>query len=177
MDGRTAPGREPAAMTEPLWLSVARMTVGISEIPGAASNAVILQWGKDIGAPAFTNDDTPWCAVWFNRLMLACQIQMAGTGYELLRAKSVETWGQACPRTLGAVQVFKRPGGYHVGLYLGEKRDAYLVLGGNTGNTVAPAWIFKDRLTATRWPAPLALPSYKPVLLTDHGEPLSTNEA
>lgn len=161
---------------EPLWLSVARAFVGITEIPGPASAAVILRWGADIKAPDFTNDETAWCAVFLNRLMMACQLQMAGAGYDLLRAKSFETWGQMSRIALGAIMVFNRPGGYHVGLYLGEKRDAHLVLGGNTANAVAGGWIRKDRLTAVRWPDGVTRPTYAPVLLTDHGQPLSTNE-
>lgn len=163
---------------EPLWLSVARAFVGVTEIPGAASNPAILRWGKDIHAPAFTNDDTAWCAVWMNRLCMACQLPMAGTGYDLLRAKSFMTWGQgmALP-ALGCVLVFQRPEGSHVGLYVGERADAYYVLGGNQLNAVSYSWIKKARLKATRWPVGHTLPAPQPVLLANNGELVSRNEA
>ena len=85
------------AMTDPLWLSVARMSVGITEHVGPGSNPVILQWARDIHAPGFADDDTAWCAVFLNRLLLACHLPMAGTGYELLRARAFMSWGHAMP--------------------------------------------------------------------------------
>lgn len=164
--------------TEPFWLSVARSFVGIKEIPGAASNPLILQWARDIKAPAYTNDDTPWCAVFLNRLMLACQLPMSGSGYDLLRAKSFLSWGQpmAAP-TLGAVLVFKRPEGYHVGFYVGERADVYHVLGGNQSNAVSLSWIAKDRMVGCRWPAGQLPPAPMPVLVAADGAVLSVNEA
>ena len=111
-----------------------------------------------------------------NRLCLACQLPLSGSGYALLRAVSFETWGQPSAVALGAVMVFHRPGGYHVGPYLGERADAYYVLGGNTGNAVAAAWIKKDRLTAIRWPTGYDRQAPAPVLLAGNGQPLSENE-
>lgn len=165
-------------MSEPIWLSVARAFVGIAETPGPASNPAILRWAADIHAPAYGSDDTPWCAVWMNRLLLACQLPMAGTGYDLLRAKSFATWGQklAAP-ALGCVLVFKRPEGYHVGLYVGERADAYRVLGGNQSNAVTYTWIDKTRLVACRWPAGVPLPAPAPVTVATDGQPVSRNEA
>ncbi|HYE86361.1 MAG TPA: TIGR02594 family protein [Vicinamibacterales bacterium] len=157
---------------------MARSFIGIKEIPGAASQPVILQWAKDLKAPDYTNDDTPWCALFLNRVCLACQLPLSGSGYELLRAKSFLTWGQPLSApALGAVLVFKRPEGFHVGLYVGERADAYCVLGGNQGNSVGLTWIAKDRLEGCRWPADMPLPAPAPVLVADAGVPLSTNEA
>lgn len=165
-------------MMEPMWLSVARAFIGITEIPGAASNPVILRWAADLHAPGFTNDDTAWCAVFLNRILMACQIPVAGSGYDLLRAKSFATWGQGVGASVvGAVLVFQRPEGGHVGLYVGERPDAYRVLGGNQGNAVGVTWIAKDRLVAARWPGGMAVPEASPVLLAASGEPISTNEA
>ena len=165
-------------MTGPIWLSVARSFVGIKEIPGAASQPVILQWAKDIKAPAYDNDDIPWCAVFLNRVLLACQLPTAGAGYDLLRAKSFMAWGQgmALP-AIGAVLVFQRPDGHHVGFYAGERDDAYCVLGGNQSNGVGYAWIAKDRLIGCRWPAAVPLPPPRPVVLADAVGALSLNEA
>jgi uncharacterized protein (TIGR02594 family) len=164
---------------EPLWLSVARAFQGIAEIPGPASTPTILRWGRDIGAPSFfANDDIAWCAVFANRLALALQLPLAGRGFDLLRARSFATWGVplAAP-ALGAWMVFSRPEGAHVGLYLGERADAYFVLGGNTADKVWTAWIKKERLIATRWPTGVPLPRLARVWLASNGEPVSTNEA
>jgi len=142
-------------MTEPLHLSVARAFVGIRETPGPVSTAVILQWAKDIGAPPwYHDDDQAWCAVWMNRLCMAMQWPLSGTGFALLRALSFETWGRSLSEpTLGCVMVFLRPEGAHVALYLGETPTHYVVLGGNQGNAVSVTSIAKDRLAFMRWPA------------------------
>ncbi len=165
-------------MTEPLWVSVARAFEGLAEIPGPQSNPVILRWARDLHAPAYTNDDTAWCALFMNRLALALQFPLSGTGYDLLRARSFATWGQPLVLpTLGAWMVFSRPEGAHVGLYLGERAEAYRVLGGNTANAVGATWIDKQRLIATRWPSGVARPLLRRVMLTDDGQPISVNEA
>lgn len=164
-------------MSEPIWLSVARMTEGIAEIPGPTSAPVILRWAQDIGAPAYVNDDIAWCAVWANRLAMACKFPKSGQGYDLVRAKSFATWGVPLDEpSLGCVQVFSRPEGFHVGLYLGERDNAYRVLGGNTGNAVAATWIAKERLVAQRWPLGVPLPTTGMVRLTDDGALVSINE-
>jgi len=164
---------------EPIWLSVARAFLGLAELPGPQSNPVILRWAKDIGAPAwYDNDDKAWCAVFVSRLLLACHLPPVGAGYDLLRARSFESWGRALAAPApGAVLVFSRPEGAHVGLYLGERADAYRVLGGNQGNAVSETWIAKGRLTAIRWPDGVPLPLDGPVTLRADGARVSSNEA
>ena len=165
--------------SEPIWLSVGWMFVGIEEVPGIKNNPVIMQWSKDINSPSwYDNDDKAWCAVWMNRLMLACQLPMSGSGYELLRAKTFETWGQELKiPSLGAIMVFSRPEGNHVGIYLGERKDAYYILGANQSNSVRCSWLKKDRLTSTRWATDVPIPKVGRVWLDDLGGRLSENEA
>lgn len=166
---------------EPLWLSVARAFLGLQEKPGAGSNPVILRWASDLKAPDYKDDDEAWCALFVNRLMMGCQLPLSGTGFDLLRAKSFVTWGKEITiPAVGAIMVFSRPEGAHVGLYLGERKDAYSILGGNTGNAVALTWILKNRLIATRWPDAIEhQDTYVAgrVWLTDDGKPVSANEA
>lgn len=165
-------------MSEPLLLRIAGLCLGITEVPGRGSNPVIMRWAKDIGAPAFVDDAVAWCAVTMNRWVMACLYPLSGAGYDLLRAKSFETWGQALAApALGAVLVFSRPEGAHVGLYLGETTTHFRVRGGNQGDAVSDIWILKTRLTATRWPPGVTLPTTGPILLAANGEPASSNEA
>ena len=141
-------------INEPIWLSIFRSLRGLEEIPGSRSNPVILNWVKDLGAPSwYDNDDKAWCALAMNRVLLASQLPPSGTGFELLRANSFEKYGtQMTIPALGCIMVFKRLEGHHVGLYLGERKDSYCILGANQSNTVGIAWIQKARLVATRWP-------------------------
>lgn len=164
--------------SEPLWLSVARMTEGIAEIPGPASEQIILKWADDIGAPAYTNDDIAWCAVWMNRLCMAVKFPKSGQGYDLLRARSFATWGVPLVKpSLGCIMVFSRPEGAHVGLYLGESATRFYVLGGNTANKVGAAWLAKERLVAQRWPLGVPLSEAVSVTLDDAGAVVSIDEA
>jgi uncharacterized protein (TIGR02594 family) len=176
-------------MKEPLWVSVMRMHVGIVEIPGPKSNPVILQWGRDIGAPRwFDNDDKAWCAVFMNRVLMACQLPMARmvdtshpdykAGFDLLRAATFEGYGYGLTvPTLGCLMTFRRPEGNHVGAYLGERADAFRIIGGNQSNTVNETWIAKPRLTAMRWPTDYPLTLTGRIRLLDDGRPVSHNEA
>lgn len=165
--------------SSPIWLSVAKAFLGLQEIPGPHSNPLILHWAREIHAPAwYEDDDQAWCTVFLNRIFLACQLPLSGTGFALLRAKSFETWGRSLTfPTLGAVLTFSRPEGAHVGLYLGERSDAYRVLGGNQSNAVSEAWILKSRATAIRWPNGVVATPSVPLFLKADGSPLSSNEA
>jgi len=170
-------------MTSPIWLNVMRFAEGLQEIPGPKSNPVILNWNKMINGPKwYDNDDKPWCALALNAVLSVCGLPLAvGNSipldkYDLLRAKSFETWGHAIAiPTLGCIMTFSRPEGHHVGLYRGERKDAYYILGANQSNTIGSVWILKKRLTSIRWPVNVEMVSTGRIWLTDSGE-VSTNE-
>lgn len=166
-------------VTKPIWLSIFETLEGIQEVPGPGSNPVILIWAKAIGAPGwYKDDDQAWCALVMNRVLLAAQQPMSGKGFDLLRAQTFEHYGEEIlgPPALGCIMVFNRPGGYHVGLYLGERKDAYLILGGNQSNAVSKAWIPKGRLIAQRWPEGEPVTNVGRIWLNPAGVPLSANE-
>ncbi len=167
------------ALKDPRWLAAFKLLHGLEEKPGAPSNPVILHWVQDIGAPGwYDNDDKPWCALAMNRVMLASDLPLAGSGFDLLRARSFEHWGVNLDvPAYGCVMVFERPEGAHVGLYLGERKDAYRIYGANQSNTVGAAWIPKKRLTATRWPADVELTQVGRIWMLVDGSPASINEA
>ncbi len=95
-----------------------------------------------------------------------------------LWALSWASFGTASPRPmLGDVLVFERPGGGHVGLYVGEDATRYHVLGGNQGDAVSIVAIAKSRLRAARRHYAIGPPpNVRPVRVSAHG-PTSTNEA
>lgn len=168
-------------MQEPIWLSVSRMQTGIAEIPGPQSAPVILGWARDLGiADIYQNDDTAWCALYINRVMKACQLPTSGSEFTLLRAAEFVKWGQPLRTpSLGAVMVFKRDGGFHVGIYVGERDDAYRIHGGNQANAVNEIWKRKTELVeqGIRWPLGVARPTTGAIWLTQTGGTVSTNEA
>lgn len=160
----------------PLWFKIALQFLGVREAPGAANSNVIMGWAKAVGGAilgiVYPGDATPWCG-----LFVANAIRAAGLMPPKIavRAKAWATWGVPCRPCEGAILVFERPGGGHVGFYAGENETKYLVLGGNQGDAVSKAWFDKTRCIAVRWPD-LAIPRGRVVRLAGDG-PSSRNEA
>ncbi|SEM53299.1 TIGR02594 family protein [Sphingomonas gellani] len=165
---------------EPAWLIAARAKLGTREAAGPANSPTIMGWAKRLGTKVlgmvYNADSVPWCGLFVATCMDEVGIAPAPIA---VRAKSWATWGQnlAADRLApGAVLVFERPGGGHVGFYAGENATAYRVLGGNQGDCVSLTWIAKNRCVARRWPTGRAVIG-APVQLAASGAPLSRNEA
>ncbi len=162
------------------WLAAARAKLGTREAAGPANSPTIMGWAKRLGAKvlgmAYNADSVPWCGLFVAACMDEAGIKPAPIA---VRAKAWATWGSPLtPAELapGAVLVFERPGGGHVGFYDGENATAYRVLGGNQGDAVTRAWIEKKRCVARRWPLGVPLTG-RPVQIAASGVALSSNEA
>lgn len=165
----------------PLWFEVADKLVGTKEAPGVRTNPVILSWAERLGPPVkgvYTADSIPWCGLFVAHcLSTALPDEVLPT---------TPLWAQSWAKfgvdlkvpAIGAVCVFVRDGGGHVGFYAGEDRGRGVIrlLGGNQSDAVTYASIARSRLVATRWPRTVPLPSAGPVLVQAKGT-LSTNEA
>ncbi len=165
---------------EPAWLIAARAKLGTRETPGPANSGTIMGWAKRLGTKvlgiAYNADSVPWCGVF----VAAC-MQEAGlpTAPIAVRASAWSAYGQRLRferLAPGAILVFQRPGGGHVGFYVGEDATSYHVLGGNQSDAVTIMRIAKDRCVAARWPTGVAVIG-GPVRLAANGAPLSRNEA
>lgn len=159
-------------MTEMLFL------YGTKEYQGEKHNPVILEWADEIeeylGIP-YEADEIPWCGL----IMGVCAKR---AGFEpphlCVRAKEWAYWGNMSQKPkLGDVLVFTRSGGNHVGLYVGEDKECFHVLGGNQSNEVNIMRIARNRLEATReCPWKFKKPNnLRSVILTENGV-LSKNE-
>lgn len=178
--GQTAkPAPKPAVTpspkaSEPSWMGEARRLIGQREIPGPKHNTWIASSWARLGAGWFNDDETPWCG-----LFVAHCMEAAGLTYPKMfpRAKAWADWGKSCPPTVGAVVVFGRKGGGHVGFLVGESPMNYYVLGGNQSNAVNITPIAKSRMVPNgiRWPSQLGLPH--PGLPKMTGGTVSVNEA
>ena len=160
-------------MTKPKWLKIAETYTGLAEIRGPKHNKVILGWLDKLGA-WWRNDETPWCGV-FVAHCLDFVDQPYPTMY--MRAKAWADYGSLLRRDRlapGAILVFDRAGGGHVGFYVGEDAGHYFVLGGNQGNAVNVMKLGKSRLLASRWPKGEPVIG-KPVYMK--GGKVSTDEA
>ena len=158
------------------WLDEAKKWLGTKEYPGAPSNPVIMKWATRVGrylGIRYDGDHVPWCGLFATY----CVVEAGLTPPSIsVRASEWAKWGVALDRpTPGAILVFSREGGGHVGFYVSEDADAYHVLGGNQSDKVCLTRIAKNRCTAIRWPSK-PLPKTGPVLAAFTGS-LSTNEA
>jgi uncharacterized protein (TIGR02594 family) len=169
-----------AKASEPAWLVVARMHIGVREIPGPTHNnklIAFLNTASRFNGVLWRDDEMPWCGGFVAAVLVSAGIEPVKIA---ARAKSWSTWGSNLrPERLapGAILVFNREGGGHVGFYLGEDATTYHVLGGNQGNAVSITRIAKSRLTASRWPKGVPVLG-GPVRMTSvAGRTVSTNEA
>lgn len=136
-------------MREPTWVMLARGNIGMREIPGAPTEPKIAGWLKSLGA-WWRDDETPWCGTAVAAWMQASHVEIPRAWY---RAIAWLDWGFPCEPCTGAVAVFKRPGGGHVGLVVGRDRlGRLMILGGNQGDAVSIAPFTRDRLLGCRWP-------------------------
>lgn len=161
--------------SKPAWLVEAERHVGMTEIPGPKTNAVIASMLHKLKA-WWADDETPWCGVF----VAAC-IDAAGLALpkNWMRAKAWAEWGSklAAPVT-GCIVVFERQGGGHVGFVVGRNaKGNLLVLGGNQGNKVSIAPFDTGRVVAYVWPSGVPMLTTALAVLDDRGAQLSTNEA
>lgn len=160
-------------MSEPSWLKIARSREGLKEIPGPRHNQTIIRWLGKLKA-WWSDDETPWCGVFVAHCMQESWLPFPKF---YMRAKAWSDYGSLLRRDRlapGAILVFDRAGGGHVGFYVGEDAGFYYVLGGNQSNAVNVMKLGKSRLVASRWPKGEPVIG-KPVYL--NGGSVSTNEA
>lgn len=153
---------------------------GILEHVGKGSHVDIMKWAKEVGVSGWYNDDDiPWCGLFVGVVAKRCGYPFSAA--KLLAAREWLNWGVPVPierAMLWDVLVFQRPGGGHVGFYVGENDKAYLVFGGNQSNAVGFTWIDKSRCIGVRRPLyKIGEPdNVRKIKLSETGT-LSTNES
>jgi uncharacterized protein (TIGR02594 family) len=141
--------RTLVAQVKPPWMDEATNMLGTKEKPDSLNNPTILNWAKEVGTEDYTADSIPWCALFVSWCMARNGIEPVKTP---LWALNWAHFGTAAKPTYGAILVFSRTGGGHVGFYVGEDNTNYKVLGGNQGDAVSIEPVAKSRLVACRWP-------------------------
>jgi uncharacterized protein (TIGR02594 family) len=138
----------------PKLLRAALSDYGVKEVPGAASNPVILGWAKELGLEkAYTNDGIAWCGLGMGHWVHQAGYQPVA---QPLWALNWASWGTPADKpSLGDVLVFRRKlpsGGFagHVGLYVSETATHFQVLGCNQADQVCVAPVAKTKLVAAR---------------------------
>lgn len=137
--------------TDPRWFVEAKKHLGVKEIPGAKHNSTVMMMLAKLKA-WWSDDETPWCGVFVAHCMREVGLPVP---QHWMRAKAWADYGSNLRATHvapGAILVFARKGGGHVGFYVGEDAAFYHVLGGNQSNAVNVMRIAKARCIAIRWP-------------------------
>jgi uncharacterized protein (TIGR02594 family) len=149
---------------------------GTTEKVGAGNNPAIMGWARELGLErVYTADSIPWCG-----LGMAIVAKRAGKPVveSPLWALSWSKFGKPADRPmLGDILTFKRDGGGHVGIYVGEDSTHYHVLGANQSDSVCVTRIAKARLHAARRLYNVQPANVRVVKLAAGGAPVSTNEA
>jgi uncharacterized protein (TIGR02594 family) len=164
----------------PKMLIEALKLYGTKELFGNNHNQVILDWAKVVGIPNLVkNDEQAWCGLFMAYVAIRGQKHVPMKSYDILRALKWVGFGTPVAEAmLGDVLIFRRPGGGHVGMYIGEDDKAYHVLGGNQSNMVSILRFDKARIVGIRRPIySIGQPaSVRKIRLSAVGV-ISTNEA
>lgn len=146
---------------EPLWLKIARREIGQREVVGSSHNMRIIEYLQScekLDASAQKKDETAWCSAFVNWVMEQSGIQGTDSAWAL----DWRGWGNAknTPK-LGAIAVFSRDAGGHVGFLIEDKGTKIRLLGGNQSNSVKISTYPKDgtlggmryKFKGYRWPS------------------------
>lgn len=157
----------------PKLLLEALKLYGVKEVSGHRNNNNIVAWAREVGGwigSWYNKDSIPWCG-----LFIAVCAKRAGLPYnqKALSALSWAAWGNLVrDPMLGDILTFTRKGGGHVGIYVGESKNYYHVLGGNQSDQVnikmMPKYrLYQARRTAWKWKRP---DNIRRIYLDDGGE-------
>ena len=169
----TAAALGVSVLAVPPWYSIAKSKMGLVETRDKKELMAFLKSdGNTLGDPS----KLPWCGDFVQTcvaLALPDEALPANPYYALNWMK----FGRALSAPhLGAVAVFHRTGGGHVGFVAGHDANYVHVLGGNQSNSVSIARVAKSRLEGYRWPATYDLPTDHMNVTTFDGT-ITTNEA
>ena len=139
------------------WYDELLRKKGLTEIK---DHAKLSKWLKSDGATLGDPAKLPWCGDAI-ATCIALTLPAEPIPDNPYWAQNWGKFGVPCEPTKGCVLVFKRPGGGHVGLYVGEDKNYFSVLGGNQSNSISISRIAKSRLLkgdgGSRWPATVPL--------------------
>ena len=166
----------PVALSPPgplPWITEAKTALGRNE---ARDRTWLMNWLKRDGRSLGDPRKNPWCGDFVEtciRMALPDEPMLGALGASPYWARNWLLFGQAVQPITGAVLIFERGQGGHVGFAVGQDDTHFYVLGGNQSVAVTIARIAKSRLLGTRWPATYP-PRLEPLPTMKPGEFLST---
>ena len=164
----------------PQILVQAMALIGTKEIVGTINSKTIMGWAKEIGIEKiYVNDEIAWCGLFMSYVCHKAKVEAGITPKEGLWALNWNKFGTVQKvAMLGDILTFKRNGGGHVGIYVGEDDTCYHVLGGNQSNMVNITRIEKTRCAGIRrTPWKIAQPDSVRAVAVNSSGFISKNEA
>ena len=149
------------------WITEAKSALGRRE---ARDRNWLMDWLKRDGRSLGDPSKNPWCGDFVEtciRMGLPDEPLLGALGTNPYWARNWLLFGREVQPITGAVLVFVRGSGGHVGFAIGQDDTHFYVLGGNQSDAVTIARIVKSRLLGARWPATYpprlqCLPTMKP---------------
>lgn len=166
-----------AKETGPKMLVEALKLFGTVEAAGSRDNPKIMGWAAEIGlTKTYSHDSIPWCGLFIGVVAKRAGKEVVDSPLWALSWAEFGNQVVGSPM-LGDVLTFKRDGGGHVALYVGEDAGAYHCLGGNQSDQVCISRIAKSRFYRARRPIYNVQPAnVRKITLVSNGT-LSSNEA
>lgn len=134
------------------WVDEMIKVYGLSEI---TDKVKLSKWLKSDGKTLGDPSKLPWCGDGADTaisIALPKEPRKGDLGKNPYWALNWLYFGEKVGEVFGAVGIFKRDGGGHVGFVIGQNSTHYAVLGANQGDKVSIAYIEKRRCVGLRWP-------------------------
>ena len=160
--------------TKTPWMDEALKMKGLHEVK---NKTALYRWMRSDGTSVGDPSKIPWCGDFVEtaiKLSLPNEPFEGAVGKNPYWARNWQYFGKEVKPQYGAILVFTRGKGGHVGFYVGESGKYYSVLGGNQSNSVTVSRILKRRCIAVRYP--LTANETGKVINSNAGS-VSTNEA
>lgn len=148
-----APFFSPQEVSTTPWMDEVFEDYFVSEIKGEDHNPKVLQMWKDAKLGGIKDDETAWCAGAVSAWLERSGIKSQRTAW----ARNYLNQGEELPLPkFGAIVVFERGNGGHVGFVTGVTLDGSQVkcIGGNQSNTVNERMFPVSRVLGYRNPNP-----------------------
>lgn len=165
---------EPLALP---WLNEVGQYMGLHEVKDKSKLAAWLRFGGSVGDPS----KLPWCADLVETAIKKTLPDEPFTGKLKINPYYSLNWLEfGIPTTLcyGAIAVFIRPGGGHIGFIIGfdPKKKRYRLRNGNVSDKVCDSWLDMNRCKGLRWPVTYTGPRLPCPIMDSTGAVISTNE-
>lgn len=145
------------------WMAIARGYIGLHETTNNAELVELLREGRFLGDP----DRLAWCGDFVESCLFAAGVPVPlGTPFW---ARSWLNFSAPIKPRFGAIMVFRRGRGGHVGFYVGEDGGAFHILGGNQNDQVSVARINRLAFLGARWPRGVPFDAVAPFELVPKG--------